>query len=302
MSAENKLITDLTAHQDLYLAYENSDEKLTWCSGCGNYSIQKALLRALALEGYEQDQVLICYDIGCSGNGSDKIGAYTIHGLHGRILPLAAGAALANQHLKVVAIAGDGATFSEGVNHLVHSVRSNYPITFVFHNNENYGLTTGQASAATRKGQKMNGSPDGVLLDPLNACQFALTLHPTFVARAFSGNTEHTTEILRQALRHDGFSFVEILQLCPTYNKATSQNWFLDRVQDIEHTPEYDRHDLWAARKKVEDLEEKIAIGVLYEREDTNFYQKMPQRTVLKTAATEEVRPYDISALMQEFA
>src|SRR6185503_1087820 len=94
-----QILEELEARSDLYLHYEHSDEKLTWCSGCGNYGIQKALIRALTLEGLSFDKVLFCFDIGCSGNGSDKIGGYTIHGLHGRVLPLAAGAALANRSL-----------------------------------------------------------------------------------------------------------------------------------------------------------------------------------------------------------
>jgi 2-oxoglutarate ferredoxin oxidoreductase subunit beta len=297
----NDYLGALPEKSTTYQEYEDTPEKLTWCSGCGNYSIEKALMRALTLEGVTNRDILMCYDIGCSGNESDKIGAYTIHGLHGRVLPLAAGAVIANNKLKVIATSGDGASFSEGVNHLVHAVRNDYPILFVFHNNENYGLTTGQASAATRKGQKMNGSPDGVFVDPVNACQFVLSLHPTFVARAFSGDTKHTTEIIREGLKHKGFAFVEIMQTCPTYNKATSQNWFWDRIHYLSEDPSYNPHDIWLARKTADDLEEKIALGVLYKRDEPHFLERIPHRQGKESVLTDEVQPYDISKLLEEF-
>lgn len=294
-------IKNLTAHEELYLDYETSAEKLTWCSGCGNYGIQKALIRALTLEEYDLKDVLFCFDIGCNGNGSDKIGGYTVHGLHGRVLPLAAGAALANQNMKVMAMAGDGATFSEGVNHLVHNVRNDYPMLFILHNNENYGLTTGQASSMTRLGQKMNGTPDGVFVEPINACRFVLSLNPTFVARGFSGDQKHLTEIIRAGLNHKGFAFIEIMQLCPTYNKATSQEWFLDRIAYIDEKSAHDKNDIWAARHIVEDIEKDIALGVLYEREEQNFLERVAQRKGVKSALTEEVRAYGVQELMEAF-
>lgn len=298
----NSLLHDLNSRQDIYTHYENSDEKLTWCSGCGNYGIQKALIRALTLEGYGHRDSLLCYDIGCNGNGSDKIGAYTIHGLHGRVIPLAAGAAIANTDIQVVAMAGDGATFSEGVNHLVHAVRNDYPFPFICHNNENYGLTTGQASAATRRGERMNASPDGVFVEPINACQFVLSLHPTFVARTFSGDVKHMTKTLQSALRHPGFAFVEVMQTCPTYNRHTSQDWFWERIRDVEEIKNYDRHDIWQARKIADDFENEIAVGVLYEREEQDFMHRLVSREGKNTPLTQEVRHYGVDELLQEFS
>jgi pyruvate/2-oxoacid:ferredoxin oxidoreductase beta subunit len=81
---------------------------------------------------------------------------YRFHGLHGRVIPFAAGAKLANMKVSITAFGGDGATFSKGIGHLIHGVRGNYPITFVLHNNTNYGPTTGQASSLTPQGQPMN--------------------------------------------------------------------------------------------------------------------------------------------------
>jgi len=287
-----------------YMKYE-SDVKLTWCEGCGNYGIQKALERALVLEGFTPRDVLFCFDIGCHGNGSDKIGdteVYTLHGLHGRIIPAAAAAAVANSKLKVIAAGGDGGTLSEGINHLVHAVRNDYPMVFILHNNENYGLTTGQASATTRRGWKMNTSPDGVVAEPMNACDFVLTLNPTFVARTFSGDVKHTTDILRAGLKHNGFAFIEIMQVCTTYNKATPQHWYWDKLRYLNELKGYDSTDLWAARKACQDMDKEMKVGIFYQdKKSVNFLEHLTQRQDVKTTLVEEVRHYDISKLMKQF-
>lgn len=276
-----------------------TDKKITWCSNCGNYGIQNALMRALVLEGIARKDVMMCFDIGCNGNGSDKIEVNTIHGLHGRVLPLAAGCALANPKMKVIASAGDGATFSEGVNHLVHSVRNNYPFLFIHHNNENYGLTIGQASALTRCGARMNGTVGEVVIPPINSLQFVLSLGPSFVARSFSGEVDHLTEIFRLALRHKGFAYVEVLQACPTYNKMTPDAWYAQRVRDVEELSGYDRHDIWQARKLVEDMEKNIYIGLLYEdKERADFMSLQKNREGMETSLVEEVKQFEVSGLL----
>ncbi len=281
-----------------YIKYE-TDKTLTWCSNCGNYAIQNALMRALVLEGFKKEDFLLCFDIGCNGNGSDKIEAWTLHGLHGRVLPMAVGCALANQKIKVIASAGDGGTFSEGVNHLVHAVRNDYPIIFIHHNNENYGLTVGQASALTRRGAKMNGTPGEVTIPPVNSLDFVLSLDPSFVARSFSGETEHITEMFRLALRHKGFAFVEILQACPTYNRMTSDAWYAERIKFIEDIKSYDKTDIWQARKIVQDMEKEIWLGLLYEnKKKKNFIETYPFRKDRKTSLTEEVQFQDISEFL----
>lgn len=279
-----------------YLKFEGK-ELLTWCGGCGNFGIQNALERALVLENFTPKDVLFCYDIGCHGNASDKIAdktGYTLHGLHGRVIPAAAGAALANRGLKVIAMAGDGGTMSEGVNHLVHGVRSNYPIVFILHNNENYGLTTGQASSCTRQGNVMNGSPNGSPLLPINVCDFVLGLNPTFVARSFSGDVNHMTEMIRLGLNHNGFAFIEVLQACPTYNRATPHEWYLERIQYLSKTAQ----SISDARTLAQDLDEKINLGLIYKKEDINFYEKNSSRNEVGTHLTQEVKPYSIDSLI----
>lgn len=276
-----------------------TDKKVTWCGNCGNYGIINALMRALALENMSREDFILCYDVGCNGNESDKIEANTIHGLHGRVLSLAAGAKIANHKMKVIASAGDGATFSEGVNHFVHAVRNNYPVLFILHDNENYALTTGQASALTRCGVKLNSSPDGVVVPPLNACDFALSLKPSWIGRSFSGEVDHMTEMIRQGLNHDGFAFLQIFQACPTYNRETPDDWYESRIKDVKDLKGYDRHDIWQARKLVQDLEKDIYVGLIYEdKERKSFLEVQPNRKSRKTTLVEEVQHYDVSGIL----
>lgn len=252
-------------------------------------------MRAMALEGLTQQDVAVFYDIGCHGNGADKIGAYTFHGLHGRVIPLAAGAAIANPRMKVIAEGGDGGTLSEGIGHLVHAVRSNTKMLFVLHNNENYGLTTGQASSTTRKGRRMNGTPDGVFLEPMNVCDFVLGLGGTFVARTFSGDVKHMTDMIRQGLAHDGFAFLEVLQTCPSYNRETPQEWYWERIKYLEGSARTREE----ARKLAADIENEINVGVLYQDpKSTSFLNLLKSREGRKTTLVEEVEAYDVSGLI----
>jgi len=291
----------LEERSELYKLFE-TDQAITWCAGCGNYSIQNALKRALTLEGFGIKDILFVFEIGCNGNGSDKIGGYTFHGLHGRAISAAAGAALANPKLKVIASGGDGATMSEGINHLIHGVRSNYPMMFVHHNNLNYALTTGQASATTKRGFPMNGSPDGALIDPINPTEFVLGLNPTFVARSFSGNIKHMTKIMREALQHNGFAYVEILQVCPTYNKATPQKWYLERVKYLEDLKGYKPVNIEKAKKLAHDMDNEIYLGVFYKNnEQPNYYERLIYRKDVKTVPVEEVNHYPINDYLKEF-
>ncbi len=295
---DSKTLQELEAKAKKLMGFE-TDKKITWCGNCGNYAIHNALARALVLENFERKDFVMCFDVGCSGNGSDKFEAFTIHGLHGRVLSLAAGAALANSKVKVIAEAGDGATFSEGVSHLVHAVRNNYPVMFIHHNNENYGLTTGQASALTRCGVKMLGTPEGVMVEPINSLDFVLGLKPSFVARGFSGDVDHMTELFRAGLKHKGFAFIEVLQACPTYNRLTPDAWYAERVRNVEDLKSYDRTDLWAARKIVQDVDKEIYIGLLYENpEKKDFVSLLKSREGAVTTPVEEVKHYDVRGLI----
>lgn len=293
-----KLSLDTGSSKVSPAAYHN-DNKCTWCDGCGDYGIWTAVKRALAASNIAPHEVLLCYDVGCHGNGSDKIGGYRFHGLHGRVLPFAAGAKIANMNMPVMAFGGDGASFSEGVGHLVHSIRSNYPIVFVLHNNANYGLTTGQASSLTWQGQKMNTSPNGIPEHTLPSMDFVFSLEPTFVARGFSGNIAQMSEILQAALKHRGFAFVDFLQACPTYNKFATHDYLLEHVYVPKN---HDTSDFKKARALAVDTREKIATGILYQNETVpSFYERLIPRQQKKTTLVEEVKVQEVGKLMNAF-
>jgi 2-oxoglutarate/2-oxoacid ferredoxin oxidoreductase subunit beta len=278
-----------------------SANRCTWCDGCGDYGIWTAVKEALVEKKIAPWQALLCYDVGCHGNMSDKLQGYRFHGLHGRVLPFAAGAKLANPKLPVIAFGGDGASFSEGIGHLVHAVRSHYPIVFILHNNGNYGLTTGQASSLTPQGQAMNTAPNGIPEHTLNSMDCLFSLEPTFVARGFSGNIKQLKELIKAGLSHRGFAFIDVLQACPTYNQFATHTMLMKkcyRVEDEDH----DVTDFKKARTVAVDTSKRIATGILYRNENIpNFYERLVPRQRKTTTPVEEVESVDVSTMLQQF-
>jgi 2-oxoglutarate/2-oxoacid ferredoxin oxidoreductase subunit beta len=280
----------------------NSDNKHTWCDGCGNYSIWGAIRNSLVKEQIAPEDILFIHDIGCNGNGADKIDGYGFKGLHGRALPLAAGASIANSRQLVIASSGDGAILAEGIGHLIHTIRSNYNITFIIHNNSNFALTTGQASPATPLHTKMNGSPDGVQASPINISQLVLNLQPSFYARGFSGKQKQLASLITEANKHKGFSIVEVLQSCPSYNYFMSNDWYLKRIFDVNENTKYDSSNLGSAISITKDLEDKIATGLIYKNEwNETFMKSQKSRDGISTELIDEVNQFDISSLVDSF-
>ena len=203
-------------------------------------------------------------------------------------------------NVPVIAVGGDGASFSEGVGHLVHAIRSNYPITFILHNNANYGLTTGQASALTPKGQKMNTSPNGIPERTIPSMDFVFSLEPTFVARAFSGNIRQMTDVFKKAMQHRGFAFVDVLQACPTYNTFATHDYLLEHCYDVS-AEGHDPKDFAKARALAIDTSNRIATGVLYQNEDVpNFYEELVPRKGKVTTLVDEVALQDVTEFLKE--
>lgn len=290
------------SHSQVHFKDYFSQNLYTWCTNCGNYGIFAALRRALVEEKIAPCQTLLCFDIGCHGNGADKIDGFRFHGLHGRVIPFAAGAAITNRKIKVIAFGGDGGTLGEGINHLVSAIRSNYEFVFVLHNNLNYGLTVGQASATTKVGVKMNASPDGVTSDPIHPMKFVLSLHPAFAARTFSGDIHHMTKTFQTALAYRGFRFIEVLQSCPTFNHMTPHEWYQQRVKDIGKDKNYDPTNIGQALAICEDLEKQIAIGVLYQNpKAVPFMARQLNRLKVKTELVDEVRKLPVTKLFDAF-
>jgi len=273
----------------------------TWCPGCGDFAIWTAIKQALVQEGFGPMDVALCFDIGCNSNMADKINAYVFKGLHGRVIPLASGISLANKNLPVIAIAGDGGTFDEGMHHFIHAIRSDYNITLILHNNCDFGLTTGQATPTTPIGQKMNSTPFGVVESRLNPTQLALTLGASFVAKAFTGNVTQLISLIRDGIQHKGFSYIEVLQHCPTYNNFQDHKWIAERVYDVK-TNNHDTSDLQKAMSLADYSQEKIATGILFKAPNSKDYlNKLDYRKDYKGNLKDEVKKYSIKELAHSF-
>ncbi len=276
----------------------NSNVIPTWCMGCGNFTIHSALKNALSELNIKPNEAFITFDIGCNGNGADKIKVNAFKGLHGRSIPLAIGSHLANREMVTMADIGDGGSLHEGLDHLIHAIRSNYNITILIHNNENFALTTGQATATTDEGKKMYGLPDGRPERGLNIGELVINQNPSFFARAYSASPLQMTEIIKAAIKHKGCSVIEVLQLCPSYNKESNPNWFAQRIEELERPA----RSIEEAREAVE-ISEKIKTGIIYQNESIpTFYSRLENRKGIETELVEEVRQHDISKLLKYLA
>jgi len=235
--------------------------KPTWCPGCGNYGIWMALKSALVkLESMNHNTVIV-YGVGCHGNMRDWMHVYGVEGLHGRALPIAQGIKLANSGLKVIAVVGDGDCIGEGGNHFIHAAKRNPNITVIIHDNEVYGLTTGQASPTAQVGMETKSTPLGVMEPPMNPVSLALISGATFVSRGFSGAIPQLTELFMKAIKHNGFSVVDVLQPCVTFDKIHTYDWLRKRVYTLENTPETFTDGIM----KSFEWGEKIPLGIFQE-------------------------------------
>jgi 2-oxoglutarate ferredoxin oxidoreductase subunit beta len=190
-----------------------------------------------------------------------------MHTLHGRALAVATGAKLGNHELKVIATGGDGDGFGIGGNHFLHTMRRNVDLTYLVMDNQIYGLTTGQVSPTSVKGMKTKSTPHGSVENPINPIPLAIVAGATYVARGFSGKQKHLIEILKGAIRHKGFSFVDVFSTCVTYNHDNTYKWFTPRVKVLEDQG-HDRTDFHAAMEKAYLWGDEIPIGLFWQRDD----------------------------------
>ncbi|HUW24659.1 MAG TPA: thiamine pyrophosphate-dependent enzyme [Patescibacteria group bacterium] len=196
-----------------------TSQEPTWCPGCGAYAFLAALKKAIVENKLEPKNIVLTYDIGCSANMVNFLNVCGFATLHGRSIPVAVGAKVLNPKLTVIAQGGEGGIVTEGANHLIHAAQRNDDITVVVNNNYVFGLTTGQASAATPKGAVTRSTPHGNLYEALSAIDLAAVSGGTFIARALASNIKAMEEILRQAIIHKGFSLVEVIQPCVIWAK-----------------------------------------------------------------------------------
>lgn len=240
-----------------------------WCPGCGNFPLLKGVKKALVKKGLEPHQVLFVSGIGQAAKAPHYMNANLFNGLHGRAIPVATGAKLANPALVVIAESGDGCVYSEGGNHFLAAIRRNVDITLLTHNNQVYGLTKGQASPTSDEGFVTKAQPEGVMVFPFNPLAVAIATHAGFVARGYVGLEDHLVDTIVQAIGHPGFSLVDILQPCISFNRVNTYQWYQNRCKLLPSS--YNPTDWEAAIKLAQQWGDEIPIGVLYRNDRPPF-------------------------------
>jgi len=235
-----------------------TDQDVRWCPGCGDYSVLMSISKALAEIGAAPEEVAIISGIGCSSRIPAYSSTYGFHGVHGRALPLATGLKVARPDLLVLAAGGDGDGFSIGGNHFLHACRRNIDITYIVMDNKVYGMTKGQPSPTTEPDWDSALAPGGTGISPFRPLVIALAAGANFIARGFAGDPNRVTRLIVEAIRHPGFSFVEILSPCVTF-RPDQRDWKQTTHEAaVEGTDDPGR----AARRLMTD--DGFNVGVLY--------------------------------------
>jgi len=265
-----------------------SELKPIWCPGCGDFGVLASLYRSMADLDLDPSQTVIVSGIGCSSRLPHFASTYGVHTLHGRPLPVAMGVKLANPELTVIAVGGDGDGFAIGAGHFPHAARRNVDITYLVMDNEIYGLTKGQASPTSLYEQKAPSTPFGNPEDPLNPLALAISAGASFVARGASFNTKALTELITQAIEHKGFSYIDAMSPCTTFNN-TQESW---KESVTEVAPDHDVTN----RTQAFDLALRggFALGILYRQERLS-------QTERYKAILEKAKASDVDTMLDSF-
>jgi 2-oxoglutarate ferredoxin oxidoreductase subunit beta len=270
------------AKDDLSTYAEN-----TWCKGCGNFAILNAFKKAvrnLEKKGISRDKIIISSGIGCHAKIFDYLKLNGIYSIHGRSMTTIQGIKLANPDLKTVTFAGDGDAYGEGLAHMIFAAKRNADITVIVHDNAVYGLTTGQFTPTSKKGFKGRSTPHGSVEEPINPLVLMLEAGATYVARGYSGKLQHLAKIIEKGIEHNGFSFIEVLQPCVSFNNTYQLYNDLVSIIDDElyetkeilnnKDPESSRPSFDEALKIARDFD-KLSLGILYQIEKPTFHQEL---------------------------
>jgi len=266
-----------------------------WCPGCGNFNILECLKQSLQELGKDPYEILMVAGIGQAAKTPQYISANYFCGLHGRALPAAVAAKIANEKLTVIVDTGDGDSYGEGGNHFIHNIRRNVDITHFVHDNQIYGLTKGQSSPTSDEGQVTDVQINGNNNSPFNPTLMAIAAGAGFVARAFSGDKEHLISLMKQAIQYKGYALIDILQPCVSFNKVNTFAYYSKRVYHLDSS--HDASNKVAAFQKAMETGERIPIGVIYQEQKQTFHQK---NTVLKSGEPLFDRKND-PAVIQQF-
>jgi len=245
----------------------------TWCIGCGNFAILgaiKVVLQSLAEEGLGIENFVLVSGIGCHAKIVDYINVNSFYSIHGRVVPVAEAIKLARPGLKVIGFAGDGDAYGEGIEHLIFAAKRNIDITMIIHNNRVYGLTTGQYTPTSPLGFKGRSTPFGTKELPINPLEVMLSSGATYLARGTSHGIGLLKNIFKEAILHKGFSLVDVLQVCVTYNNL--YEYYEKRVYEMTDHDSSDRQDaLMKIREWDYNNDGKIPLGILYRKNKPTF-------------------------------
>ena len=195
-----------------------TDQEVRWCPGCGDYAILATVQGVMPELGVPRENIVFISGIGCAARFPYYMQTYGMHSIHGRAPAIATGLAASRPDLSVWVVGGDGDMLSIGGNHLIHALRRNVNLNILMFNNQVYGLTKGQYSPTSPRGQRSGSTPLGSIDQPFNPLGVAIGAEATFVARAIDTDRKHVAEVLRRAAAHPGTAFVEILQNCNIFN------------------------------------------------------------------------------------
>jgi len=256
-----------------------TNSEITWCPGCPNHMILEAVKQTIAKfiddKNFKQTDFAITTDIGCHAKIFDYINLSGIYCLHGRAIPTALGITLGNPNLKVIAFAGDGAAYAEGMAHFIHAFKYNADMTLILHDNQSFSLTTGQPTPTTQQGYESKASPLGTFDKPFNPIKLALAANATFIARTNARDIPHMVETFTKAINHKGFSFVEVIQDCLIFNlDANNKDKLMYKIKD--------NSDKKIAEKLADEFnynskDGKIPLGIIYQTDERCLAEKWPQ-------------------------
>ena len=247
-----------------------TNAEVTWCKGCGNFGIFTAIRNAipkLEAKGIQRKDIVITAGIGCHAKIFDYLNLSGLYGLHGRNSSNAEGMKIANPDLKVITFSGDGNGLGEGLAHTLFAAKRNQDITMILHNNSVYALTTGQFSPLTQEGWKGPSTPNGSFEIPFNPISLLIEAGATFVARSYAGDIKHLTETLVEAIEHEGFSFIEVLQPAMPYHKWEE---YRERVEYLEKEPENYFEAIKAAK-----VRHKYTVGVFFRKKRPKYHKEL---------------------------
>ena len=249
--------------------------QITWCPGCGNFSIMsamRAVLAELSGEGSPLENVVLVSGIGCHAKIVDYMNVNSFYSIHGRTIPVASAIKIANPDLAVICFSGDGDSLAEGLDHLIFAAKRNIDITMVLHDNRVYGLTTGQFTPTSPQGFAGKSTPAGAVEHPMNPLDLMLAGGATYIARGYTHGIEQLQTLFREAILHRGFSFVDVLQVCVSYNNLydSYNKWTytvqendassLQEAQKIIRSWNYDRSDAPIPLGKFYEIDRKSVV------------------------------------------